>query len=446
VGSPGNARSAMTSPNAGPHMGFIRFALAERELRKLSQRDLANRIREILKRSYPGVELLQWPGGLVASVFSNGYYAPLVVEVRGDDLAELDQQAKAVAEVARSVGGIRDIFPSLQNEYPEIRVHTDRTKAGLVGVTLRSAAQTTLEATLGNINTPSVWIDGANGQSYYVVTAYDRTRVADANALAHVPIRATDTGAAVPLGAYGEIRRSTGPVVIERNQLERAAHVLMQTEGREIGDAATELAMRLRASPATQRIQWRFVGQVDLMRTTFAGLGVAIGLAIMVVFMIMASQFKSLRLPFVMLFTIPVSLVGIVLALLAAGQGFSITALMGILMVVGIAVSNGILLVDDAQRRFAEGTAITDAVVAAARSRFVPIAMTSLATIIGLIPTALGLEAGSESNRPLALAVVGGLTSSTLLSLFLVPVMFVLLVRQQSITADEPALVSAEAH
>jgi multidrug efflux pump subunit AcrB len=134
----------------------------------------------------------------------------------------------------------------------------------------------------------------------------------------------------------------------------------------------------------------------------------------MVVFMIMASQFKSLRLPFVMLFTIPVSLVGIVLALLAAGQGFSITALMGILMVIGIAVSNGILLVDDAHRRFnEEGADKIEAIVAAARSRFVPIAMTSLATVIGLVPTAMALERGSEANQPLALAVVGGHTSST---------------------------------
>ncbi len=157
----------------------------------------------------------------------------------------------------------------------------------------------------------------------------------------------------------------------------------------------------------------------------------------MVVFMIMASQFKSLRLPFVMLFTIPVSLVGIVLALMAAGQGFSITALMGILMVVGIAVSNGILLVDDAARRLREGTEKFEAVIAAARSRFVPIAMTSLATVIGLIPTAMGLEHGSEANQPLALAVVGGLTSSTILSLFLVPVMFLFFAREHEATDDE---------
>ena len=180
-------------------------------------------------------------------------------------------------------------------------------------------------------------------------------------------------------------------------------------------------------------MKWGFAGQIELMFTTFSGLGVALALAVMVVFMIMASQFKSLRLPFVMLFTIPVALVGIVLALMAAGQGFSITALMGILMVIGIAVSNGILLVDDANRRYVdEGVDKVDAAVAAARSRFVPIAMTSLATIIGLLPTAMGLERGSEANQPLALAVVGGLTSSTVLSLFLVPVMFLLFAKRDT--------------
>jgi multidrug efflux pump subunit AcrB len=436
VGSPNNARSAMTSPNNGPHMGFIRVQLSESEDRKLSQRQIADKMREILQRRYPGVEFLQWPGGLVASVFSNGYIAPLVVEVRNDNLAELDSQARAVAEVARSVPGIRDVRISLETSYPEVHVETDREKAGLVGLSLRSAAQTTLEATLGNINTPSVWIDPNNGQSYYVVTYYDGKAVPDPNALAQIPARIED-GKAVPLGGYGTVRRSVGPIAIERNQLQRAAHVLMQTEGRDIGTAAAELQQKLKSNPSTRGIDFSFVGEVELMQSTFSGLGVAIGLAVMVVFMIMASQFKSLRLPFVMLFTIPVSLVGIVMALLVAGQGFSITALMGILMVVGIAVSNGILLVDDANRRFSEGLTKVEAVISAARSRFVPIAMTSLATIIGLIPTALALEKGTEANQPLALAVVGGLTSSTILSLFLVPVMFLFFAERARTETEE---------
>jgi multidrug efflux pump subunit AcrB len=429
VGSPMSARAAMNSPNWGPHMGFIRLQLVEPDERGQSQQDIADTARAILSRKYPGTEMLQWPGGLVASVFSNGYLAPVAVEVRGDNLDQLYANTRAVADVARTVPGIVDVYPTLQMEYPELRVNTDREEAGMVGVTARAAAQTTLESTLGNINAPSVWVDGVNGQSYYVVTGYDPKKLDSPSTLATAPVRVDNRAAAVTLGAYGRLERSTGPIAIERNALQRAAHVLMQVERRDVGTAAAELEDRLAHDPRTAKLDVHFVGQVALMRTTFSGLGMAIGLAVMVVFMIMASQFKSLKMPFIMLFTIPCTLIGIVLALLAGRQGFSVTALMGILMVVGIAVSNGILLVDHARVRLGEGVSPMDAILDAARTRFVPIMMTSLATIIGLIPTAFALDRGAEANQPLALAVVGGLTSSTLLSLFLVPVIFLALVR-----------------
>ncbi len=433
VGTPQNARSAIVSPNVGPHTGYLRLQFCGVDERKDSQAALAEKARAILRQAFPGVEVLQYPGGLVASVFANGYTAPLVVQVRSENLDALNAQAEAVAEVARSVKGIVDVRTSLQIDYPELRVNTRRDEAGLVAVSARDAAQTTLNATLGNINTPSVWIDGANGQSYYVVTSYEAR--ADKEALSELAVRANKNGAAVPLGAYADINRSLGPIAIERDHLARVAHVLMQTERRDLGGAANALEKALRSDARTRSLSWDFVGQVALMRTTFSGFGVALALAVMVVFMIMASQFKSLRLPFVMLFTIPVALIGIVLALMAAGQGFSITALMGVLMVIGIAVSNGILLVDDAHRRFVNDA--TAAVIAAARSRFVPIVMTSLATVIGLVPTALALERGSEANQPLALAVVGGLTSSTLLSLFLVPALCVVFARPLAALAGD---------
>ncbi len=438
VGSPNNARSAMTSPNWGPYMGFIRLQLTDAEHRTLSQQALADRSREILNREFPGVEFLQAPGGLVASVFANGYITPLVIEVRGDKLEAIDEQARAIAEVARTVSGVRDIRSSLDMSYPELRVNVNREEAGMVGVSARTIGQTTLEATLGNINTPSVWIDSENGQSYYVVTYYDHAAVSDPRTLGQLPVRVSDTGKTVELGAYSKIRRSAGPIAVERNQLQRAAHVLAAVEGRDLGTVTKDIEAALAADPRTAHIKFEFVGQVQLMRTTFSGLGLALGLAVMVVFMIMASQFKSLRLPFIMLFTIPVCLLGIVAALLAAGQGFSITALMGVLMVIGIAVSNGILLVDDAARRLHEGASKVDSIIEAARSRFVPILMTSLATVIGLIPTAFGLEHGTEANQPLALAVVGGLTSSTVLSLFLLPQIYLLIARR-TVNASEPA-------
>jgi len=427
VGMPQNARALLVSPNVAPDTGFLRLAFSDPEDRTMTQAQIAKKARQILTRDFPGVETLEAPGGLVAAVFSNNYPGPIVVEVRGENLAEMQSQSKKIAEVARTIPGLRDVRTSLQIDYPEIHVDTDREKAGFVGLGMKEAAETTLEATLGNINTPGTWIDENNGQSYYVVTSFEGSSVTDTQQMAGLPVHISPEGRPVLLGAYASFHRRGGAIAVERNHLERASHVLMQTEDRDIGSASSELEDALKTDPRTRNIKWEFAGQIALMRTTFSGLGLALGLAVMVVFMIMASQFKSLRLPFIMLFTIPVSLMGIVLALMAAGQGFSIPALMGILMVIGIAVSNGILLVDDANRRTREGTEKFEAIVAAARSRFVPIAMTSIATVIGLVPTALGLERGSEANQPLALSVVGGLTSSTILSLFLVPVMFMFL-------------------
>jgi multidrug efflux pump subunit AcrB len=438
-GSPGNARSAMTSPNDGPHMGFIRVALVDPEQRGHTQREIADMMRKLLVEHYPGVELMQWPGGLVASVFSNGYVAPIALEIQNDNLALLEDQADAIAEVARTVGGVRDVRVQLQTEYPEIHVDTVRDQAGFVDLSARQAAQVTLDATLGNINTPSVWIDPNNGQAYYVVTYYNERDVADVHALRQLPARVASDGKPITLGAYADVHRSAGPIAIERDHMMRVTEVYMQTERRDVGGAAKELEQKLAANPKTAHIKWRYVGEMELMRTTFSGLGVAISLAVMVVFMVMTIQFKSMRLPLVMLFAIPVCLVGITLALLAAGQGFSVTALMGILMVIGIAVSNGILLVAEASTRFDEGADLQDAVVKAAQTRFTPIMMTSLATVIGLVPTALGLEAGTEANQALALAVVGGLSSSTVLSLFLVPAMFTLLAKR-SAPIEEPGV------
>ena len=460
LGLPGTARSAIYSPNPGPNSGFIQMAMADVEKRRPlgwappspkvgveggtkreqrergvppfqsrpSQQEIADQARTILNRHFPGVEFVQSPGGLVASVFANGFFAPVVVEVRNANLNQLRDQLLDVASVARGVAGIADLYPSVQVDYPEVHVETNRQEAAQVNVSARLIAQTTLESTFGNINTPSVWVDQGNGQTYYVVTSYKN--ISDPAKLMAVPALMDKAGRTVTLGAYATARRGLGPLMVERNSMERAGHLIMQTQGRDIGSTASELEHRLNTDPRTRNLKWHFSGEVALMRRTFSGLGLAIGLAVMLVFMIMASQFKSLRLPFVMLFTIPVTLVGIVMALMAAGQGFSITAMMGILMVVGIAVSNGILMVDDANRRLMEGNDKLTAIIEAARSRFVPIAMTSLATIIGLIPTALALEHGTESNQPLALAVVGGLTSSTILSLFLVPVIFLILAKE----------------
>ncbi len=260
-GSPENARSAMTSPNDGPHMGFIRVALVDPEHRKHTQRQIADQMRALLISHYPGVEFLQWPGGLVASVFSNGYVAPIAIEIQNDNLIALEDQAHAVAEVARTIGGVRDIRVQLQTDYPELHVDTRRSQAGFVDVTARQAAQVTLDATLGNINTPSVWIDPQNGQAYYVVTYYDERDVPDTGALAQLPVRVTNDAKAIALSAYADIRRAAGPIAIERDHMKRVTEVYMQTEGRDVGSVAKELDERLAADPRTRPYQMELRGR-----------------------------------------------------------------------------------------------------------------------------------------------------------------------------------------
>ena len=268
-------------------------------------------------------------------MFANGYIAPLVVEVRGDNLDELDEQAKAVAEVARTVPGVRDVGSSLADRLPRgPRRHRSRRRPGSSASRARDAAQTTLEATLGNINTPSVWIDPNNGQSYYVVTYYDGATSSTTRARSRSSRCASATTAApVTLGAYGDVRRSRRA----RSRSSATSCSAPRTSScrpRGATSAAPraelEAALATRPAHARRQVRLRRPGRARCARPS-PGSASRSALAVMVVFMIMASQFKSLRLPFVMLFTIPVSLVGIVLALMAGGQGFSITALMGIL-------------------------------------------------------------------------------------------------------------------
>ena len=315
----------------------------------MTQREIADRMREILNRRYPGVEFLQWPGGLVASVFSNGYIAPLVVEVRGDNLEELDEQAQG-GRRGRASGRRHPRRLSVAADRLPRGPRRDRSRDRRAR--RRQRARRRADDARGDARQHQHAERLDRSEQRAVVLRRHLVRRARPSAtrmrLARIPVRVRTMARPSRSAPTATSARSVGPIAIERNQLQRVAHVLMQTEGRDIGSAADELERRLARDPRTRDVQFDFVGQVELMRTTFSGLGVAIGLAVMVVFMIMASQFKSLRLPFVMLFTIPVSLVGIVMALMAAGQGFSITALMGMLMVIGIAVSNGILLVDDA--------------------------------------------------------------------------------------------------
>ena len=291
--------SAMNSPNMGTAHGLHpRRAHGPGEALELDQREIADRMREILRARVPRRGVPAGPGGLVASVFSNGYIAPLVVEVRGDNLETMLEQSKAVAEVARTVPGIRDVYVRSRERLPRDpgRRPTARRPASSASPRAMPPRRRSRRR-CGNINTPGR-VDrlAATGSP----TTWSRTTtsavVKDTTALGAGPraCRAERRG-----GDAGRLRQdpalASGPVAVERNQLERVRPRPDADRGarhRQRGGRAREAARR---RPPDQGHQVRFVGQVELMRTTFSGLGVALGLAVMVVFMIMATQFKSLR-------------------------------------------------------------------------------------------------------------------------------------------------------
>ena len=282
IGMPQNARSAAREPERRAQHGVPAARVLDPEQRKLSQDEIADEgARDPRRASFPGVEVLQYPGGLVASVFANGYTAPLVVEVADDNLAEMNEQAQAIADVARTVAGVRDVKESLQIDYPEMHVDTDREKAGFVGVDARARRPRRRSRRRSATSTrPGVWIDSDNGQSYYVVTYYDGAQVADTQALGALPgARRARRGA-----RCSSARTATSCARARRRSPSsettwRASRTCcMQTEGRDIGSAAErprEGAEEGPAAPGTSTGD--FVGQIELMRTTFSGLGLALG-------------------------------------------------------------------------------------------------------------------------------------------------------------------------
>jgi multidrug efflux pump subunit AcrB len=240
----------------------------------------------------------------------------------------------------------------------------------------------------------------------------------------------TPSGGMVSLANVSEIRRSSGPVTIDRKYLQRIVDVTANVApGKDLGKASSAVQSVLDELKPPEGFLAQLGGQTAAQREAFAGLGFAAVMAIALVYMILASQFRSLVDPLVIMFSVPLGVTGVLVALFITRTTLSVNSAMGVIMMVGIVVSNGVLLVDFANVLRARGTPMLEATIQAGKTRLRPILMTTIATIVGLIPMALGIGEGSETNLPLARAVIGGLTVSTFFTLFLIPALYTLLDR-----------------
>ena len=425
------------SSNAGPNYGHVDVRLVPPTQRRRSTDELANLVRRAIAGRFPGVQTFVQTGGLENRVVNFGSQAPIDIQLLGYDQAVGQQLAQQVAALVASTPGTADVQITPRGQYPDFTVQIDREKAAQLGLSPTQIAAAINTAMAGNVGTASKFIDPVTGNEYNIVVQLEEQYRTHPEDLSNVPLEALADPAAggapapsqpmVPILLRDVARISLGsePLQINRKNEQRVIDVTANVVGRPLGAVSRDIAAQLSRLRFPAGFTYHMAGQTEQQQSAFGSLGFAMGLALMLVYMIMASQFQSLVDPFVIMFTVPLGFIGVIWMLLLTHTTLSIISFMGIITMIGIVVSNGILLVDYANKQQAQGVPLYEAVLRAGRIRLRPILMTAIATILGMIPMATGLGEGSETNMPLARAVIGGLTVSTGLTLLLIPVLYV---------------------
>ncbi len=322
--------------------------------------------------------------------------------------------------------GTRDVYSTLAAHKPVLRVRLDREAAARRGVGTAQAMEA-LAAAVAARKATSMRFEGKSRDLLLGLSA-PAGRIDELRGL---PLR-SPAGLTVPLGEVAQVRYADGPAEIRRVGRARCAEVRGEIAGRKRAEVRAEVERAVRARlklPAGYRIEWE--GESRSIAESFQSLGVALLLGLFLVFAVIAAQLGSLRKPLVILMTVPSAAVGALVALWLGGSPLNINGMLGMLMLIGIAVNNGILLVDFVDQRRGEGAPLREALLEAGAVRLRPILMTSLTTIFGMLPLALGIGEGSEALVPLGLTVLGGLTLSTFLTLWVIPVVYTLLLPER---------------
>jgi CzcA family heavy metal efflux pump len=420
-GMPSGTVSAIWSQNTGPHMGRVQARLVPPGERRLSSDAWMNVLRPKIAEEFPGVRIFFSSGGLVSRLVSFGNEDPVEIEILGYDFRIAEKVAEEVAAIVRAVPGAKDVRISREPDYPQQNIVVDRERAALMGISVAQVARSV--QTFMNGFRASIFSDPNTGNQYHITVQAresDRSSLADLSQI----FVFNPQGRAIPLDNLAEISRGAGPIQIERKYQQRIIRVTASTFGRDLGSVAADIQAGLDKLSLPPNFKLNLGGTVESQRESFIALLGAFILAVILVYMVLASQFKSLLDPFIIMFSVPLGLVGVLWALFLTETPLSVTSFMGIIMMAGIVVSNGILLVDYTNRLRGRGLDLEEAVILAGRTRLRPILMTTLCTVLGLIPMALASGEGAETNAPMAIAVIGGLSVSTVLTLLFIPTLY----------------------
>ncbi len=421
--------SSILNPNSAPHTAFVQVGLNDER-----QRDsfaYMNLVRERLRRKLPQLSAYFQTGGLVDAILNQGMPAPLDIQISGMDMKGDHEIASKIAQQVRALPGVSDVLVPQDVDYPALKIDIDRERASELGLSAKELVDSLITALTSNgMIAPSYWIDPKTGNNYLLTVQYPENLVRNLPELGSMPLRAPHLKQPTRLDSVVHISHILAPTEVDHYQIRRTVDVYVAPTGEDLSQIYAGVQKIVAQTKLPENTTATVRGTVAAMHESLKSFSLGLILSTVLVYLILVAQFRSFMDPFLILLAVPTGLAGVLLVLFISGTTVNVMSLMGVVMMVGIVVSNSILIVEFINRLRAEGRPLRDAVSLACRVRLRPVLMTSLATLIGLIPMALKLGAGGEAYAPLARSIIGGLSVSVVLTLFIVPAAYFLIYRK----------------
>jgi multidrug efflux pump subunit AcrB len=395
-------------------------------------------------------------GSMVDAILNSGMAAPIDVQVSSRNLNRAYSVAQDLAARIRKLPGTGEVYIPQDMNYPAVRLNVDRVHAAELGLSQKEIVDNVITALNSNtMIAPNYWVDHETGNDYFLtVQYYENGKPAIHNFfdLRQIPLRgSSDASKAIDgvrpfsptraanharpvtvLGNVANLEFVQSPTEVDHYQIQRVADVFVTPSGEDLGKLTDRIKALLKEQNYAGNIRVELRGMVQGMNESFHSFAVGLSLAVILLFLILVAQFRSFKDPFLIMLAIPMGFIGVLVALPLTHTTLNVMSLMGVLMLVGIAASNSILIVEFAHRLEEQGRSVQDAIITSCRVRLRPILMTSLATIIGMAPMAMKMGTGSEQYAPLAMAIIGGLIVSVLLTVYIVPAAYLLVYRRGS--------------
>jgi multidrug efflux pump subunit AcrB len=425
-----NGFSAVYTSNAAMHTGFIQVGLTPEH--RIGSYEYIRQIKRLLSSEMPEITPFFSTGSLVDAVVSMGAPAPIDVQVVGANLEADNRVVQSIAGKLSRSALIGDVFTPQDLDYPSLRVDVDRLHAAKLGLTEREVLTNVITSLTSNqMIAPNLWIDPRNGNNYFLTVQYPEAQIRSVQDLKSIPLHADGVAQSTRLDMLANIERIEAPTEVDHYQIRRKLDVYVRPATENLGAAADYVRDVIAHEDIPSAVKVAIRGSAEAMNASFRSFALGLILSVVLLYLILVAQFRSFMDPFLILLALPPAISGVLIALVSTGTTLNVMSLMGVVMLAGIAMSNSILIVEFAHHLRTEGRAVSEAIVESCRVRLRPILMTSLATIIGLMPMALKLGEGSESYAPLARALIGGLLASVIFTVFLVPAGFFLAYRNR---------------